>query len=89
MQQASIACTFDPRLVQSDVLFLDVASRSRPRAGPEKEQERLPTATERLTALAFLKSGYDCFARYARTFATSAAGHGWLVRMPTLSVGLV
>ena len=42
-------------------------------------------ATERLAVLGSLKLGYDCFARYARMFATSAACYGWLARMPTLT----
>ena len=84
-QKASIACNFDPSLIRPDVLFLGVASRSRPRTDHEKETQRLAMETERLAVLGSFKLGYDCFARYARMFATSAACYGWLARMPTLT----
>ena len=76
----------DDDTLRSNVLFLGVVSRGKPRSNHDKETERITVALERLRILGSLRLSTEVMGRYANMFCLSAVSYGWIARLPTWGV---
>ena len=73
----------------SNVLFLGVVSRGKPRSNHHKETERVAVAPERLRILGSLRLSTEVLGRYANManmFGLGVVSYGWIARLPTWGV---
>ena len=86
-QQKALRPYFDDDdTLRSNVLFLGVVSRGKPRSNHEKETDRIALALERLRVLGSLRLNTEVLGMYISMFCLSVVSYGWMARLPTWGV---
>ena len=86
-QQKALRPYFDDDdTLRSNVLFLGVVSRGKPRSNHEKETDRIALALERFRVLGSLRLNTEVLGMYINMFCLGVVSYGWVARLPTWGV---